>query len=64
VVEVNVAVLPVSGGFAERAFGEYGLTEDARTWAGAAVYREKLRAGRDAGIVVDLLDSTDCPWAG
>jgi diguanylate cyclase (GGDEF)-like protein len=64
VVEVNVAVLPITSTFAERAFSEDGLTRAARYWVGVAVYQEKLRVGRDAGVVVDLCDSIDCPWAG
>jgi diguanylate cyclase (GGDEF)-like protein len=64
VVEVNAAVLPITSTFAERAFSQHGLTSVARDWVGAAVYGEKLRVGRDAGVVVDLCDSTDCPWAG
>jgi diguanylate cyclase (GGDEF)-like protein len=63
VVEVNVAVLPITSTFAERAFSEDGLTDAARKWVGTAVYNEKLRVGRDAGVVVDLCDSIDCPWA-
>jgi hypothetical protein len=63
-VEVNVAVLPITATFAERAFGEEGLTRAARDCVGAAVYQEKLRVGRDAGVVVDLCEAGDCPWAG
>jgi GGDEF domain-containing protein len=64
VVEVNVAVLPTTSTFAERAFSESGLTSAARDWVGTAIYVEKQRVGRDAGVVVDLCDSTDCPWVG
>jgi diguanylate cyclase (GGDEF)-like protein len=64
VVEANVAVLPITSTFAERAFSEDGFTDTARYWVGTAVYQEKLRLGRDAGVVVDLCDATDCPWAG
>jgi diguanylate cyclase (GGDEF)-like protein len=64
VVEVNVAVLPITSTFAERAVCDEGLTRAARDWVGAAVYHEKRRVGRDAGVVVDLCDAADCPWAG
>jgi diguanylate cyclase (GGDEF)-like protein len=63
VAEVNVALLPVTPGFASRAFGKGGLTDEARKWVSGAVWQEKQRTGRDAGIVVDLLDADDCPWA-
>ena len=63
-LEINVAILPVTPGFASRAFGKAGLIDEARDWIRMAVWREKQRSGRDAGIVVDLLDSADYPWAG
>ena len=60
---MNVAVLPVGARFAERAFGDHGLTEETRKWVAQAVWREKQQVGRDAGIVIDLIDRLDCPWA-
>jgi diguanylate cyclase (GGDEF)-like protein len=61
-VEVNVAILPVTLAFAESASSQSGFN-GVRAWVEEAVYREKLRTGRDAGIVVDLVDAADCPWA-
>jgi diguanylate cyclase (GGDEF)-like protein len=63
VLEVNVVLLPVTPKFAERAFGEYGLAEDARNWMEEGVYRGKQRNHCTAGVIVDLLEVADCPWA-
>ncbi len=64
-VEVNAVMLRATHGFAERAFSDFGITSAARDWVGERIFREKSRLGRDAGIVLDLLDAdNDTPWAG
>jgi diguanylate cyclase (GGDEF)-like protein len=63
ILEVNVALLPVTSAFAERAFFASGLTFEARDWVAEGVYREKQQDPCTAGIVVDLLDGAGCPWA-
>ena len=65
VLEVNAVILRVDNAFAARAFGEFGLTGEARDWIAQRVFREKQRLGREAGIVVDLFDAAvESPWAG
>jgi hypothetical protein len=60
---VNVALIPVTPGFAERAFHGYGFTHEARDWVAEGVYREKQQDPCTAGIVVDLLDGAGRPWS-
>jgi diguanylate cyclase (GGDEF)-like protein len=64
ILEVNAAVLRASSAFADQAFSEFGITHSARDWVGEHIFREKTRLSRDAGIVLDLSDAVDCPWAG
>jgi diguanylate cyclase (GGDEF)-like protein len=63
-VEVNVTLLSITPAFADRALFEYGLAQEARDWVADGVYREKQQSPCAAGVVVDLLDTADCPWAG
>lgn len=58
VIEVNVAILPAGRAFASWAFSESGMSKT-RDWAGEWIYREKMRTGCEAGVVVDL--STSAP---
>jgi len=62
-LEINAAVLPASGAFADRAFSEFGITSVVRDWVAKSVFQEKTRLGREAGLVVDLFHAPDCPWA-
>ena len=64
ILEVNAVVLRATSAFAAQAFSEFGITSSARDWVGERIFREKTRLSRDAGIVLDLSDATDCPWAG
>ena len=63
-VEVNAVVLRATREFAEGAFTELGMTPAGRDWVGEQLFREKTLLGHEAGIVLDLFDATDCPWAG
>jgi diguanylate cyclase (GGDEF)-like protein len=61
-LEVNVAIVRADRAFVQDAFYQYGIAGSTRDWIGERVYREKLRLGLSAGIVLDLSIATGPPW--